>query len=682
MTAGTRISEKRYVMVEKPQNPPPSPEPPTGPDRPSGLVRRFLRTLKPWLPATEVLILFVGLACTVGCKLFILIRQQPENLLNASALIVLPDLLFFAFVYLLIHCLYALRPSRFMARCAMIIAALVTLWSILNLCWLIDRGVQLQPGVIKLLFVNFKIFAPIVGGRLIQRWFQSILVILALLAVGTFFGWRLYHPPKVIPRRSFHLRRAGLITLVILFLFFLLPVVRANSNLGFSGEIIGFSSHWYALVSTVYRPADNNHKNQYARQVPRLGQRQVTPPDTAPRDLPNIVLVLLESVSRSATSLADPDLNNTPFLARLALEGAEFSRTRIPISHTDKAFWAALTGSTPIVRPDYAEAVPMDTPYEGLPSLLARAGYRSAFFQMVNGAFECAPGFFHNLAFDWAWFRENLGDPTAHMGYLGGDDRYMIEPAVQWLENDDQPAFLMMITSVSHDPFEVPANFGPKLEDPYQAYLQTVRYTDHFLEQLYRTLERQNLTENLLLCVMGDHGTSFRVKTGMGRWIPYEEVIRVPWLIHWPGRVAPAQRYDWPCSQLDLAPTLLHLVGFDIARAGFDGRNAFDLIESNRRLYFSSWFENSPIGFVEEDRKIVFWPYTDKVFLYDLVADPLENNPRQLPLDQAQTYKRDILQWQNDTDIYINAKRYREYFLFSHWHTFCSGRSAWAYYVP
>jgi phosphoglycerol transferase MdoB-like AlkP superfamily enzyme len=122
----------------------------------------------------------------------------------------------------------------------------------------------------------------------------------------------------------------------------------------------------------------------------KVGERQIVVPQCSPDKLPNIVLVLLESVSYSVTPLSDSKLDTMPHLARLTQEGVEFRRTYAPVSHTTKAFWATLTSTTPVIRGDYVEAIPMIRLYEGLPTILAKVGYRSAFFEMSRGSFECA----------------------------------------------------------------------------------------------------------------------------------------------------------------------------------------------------------------------------------------------------------------------------------------------------
>jgi glucan phosphoethanolaminetransferase (alkaline phosphatase superfamily) len=593
-----------------------------------------------------------------------------------------PDVFFFTAVALVISCLYMLKPSVFTARCVLVIVTLISLWSVLNLVCLIRIGVQLQAGILMVLVRGFRNLWPLIKGYFAASLGQVILLGTMLFGICAYSLRCFLHPARVVEVRLHHARRAVAMGLIIAVLLLIKPMVRSNTDSNFVTETLGFSSHWYALVSTI----TNFHKDHgpvvQTQHIWRAGQRQVLAPNSSSESLPNVILVLLESVSYSATSLGDPNLGTTPQLARLARQGVEFRLTRIPVPYTTKAFWVTLTATSPILQSNHVEAVPVDQLYEGLPSLLRKAGYRSAFFEMSEGSFECGPGFFHNLAFDWAWFRENLEDTSAYLSCIGGDDCRMIKPAFEWASKGSQPFFLMMITSVSHDLYQVPAWFEKPKEKPYDRYLQTVRYTDYFLEQLCKALQENGLEKNTMICVMGDHGTSFRVNASKGRWFPYEEVIRVPWVIYWPGHIKAGKVIDQPCSQLDITPTILGLLGFDIASADFEGKDAFVPAGSNRRFYFSCLHANSPIGFVEGNRKVVYWPYLDKVFEYDLNADPGENSPRIVSQAQTEQIKRDILEWQKRSQITVGAKQHTKRFLFSHWQTFTAGRSAWAYYVP
>lgn len=632
------------------------------------------------MPRAETVILAAALTLTAGGKTAVLIGQKPEFFFSSLVHAVIPDVFFFLILALFVRVIFLVRPCGLAARLGLCVSTAALVWSVCDVSWLIKSGVQLQPGLLFIFMRDIRELGPMLISHLLE--IPTVFVLMTFVCGVTvgLFVWRLIYPSPIIAVRREHTHRAAAKLLIIVILLALGLVFESSTEPGFAGEVLGFSSHWHALASAVGLQRDAQWKIE-TRNVPLCGQRHVMEP-LQQHDLPHVVLVLLESVSYRMTSLGNPTLRTTPYLAELAAEGVEFTRTYVPVSHTTKAYWATLTGSTPVIESDYVEAVPIAQAYDGLPSILRGVGYTSAFFEMSKGSFECGPGLFKNLAFDWVWFRENLGDETAHLGYLSGDDCRMIEPAMDWLESQSGPALLAMITSVSHDPYEVPIWFAEPEDEPEDKYMQSLGYTDYFLKQLCHALRDRGLQENTILCILGDHGTSFRSNTGFARWSPYEEVIRVPWVIRWPGRLEQGIRHDWPCSQLDVTPTLLSLLGFGIDGALFEGRNAFVPSEMNRRLYFSSWYSDSPIGFMEGSRKVVYWPYLDKVFEYDLGTDPGEQNPRRVLPPVADAMKEDILQWQSRSQFVIDPRRYTEDFVYSHWRIFSAGRKAWAYYVP
>lgn len=653
------------------------------------LTRQYSRNSirkKPWqlyLPRMEILILFAGLVFTSWGKWVILEHKNTPGVFNVLLCMTFSDVIFFSSVLLLIAIAYAIRPCLLTARFALLISIFVTCWSVLNVGWLLKSGVQLQPSVLRIMVRDYKETWPFIQPFIIKNVVQGIILVVLILIVFAFLIFCFVRPRKVSPVRKRHIRWAAINFLIIILLLLIRPKLHVNPDLSFDYGLFGFSSHWYALVSVL--PAKENNRqidDMGMRQMAYAGQRQILEPQPTSGELPNVVIVLLESVSYAVTSLHDPNLDTTPTLARLAKEGVNFELTRVPVSHTTKAFWATLTSSYPVIAFGYTEAIPSGGTYEGLPSILGKVGYRSAFFEVSRGSFECAPAFFNNLGFDWAWFRENLEDPTAWIGSVAGDDCRMLEPAFKWASSSSRPFLLMMITSVAHEPYDVPEWFASNDKEPSEKYLQSIRFTDYFIEQLCETMKKYGYDGNSILCILGDHGSSLRSQSNKARWYPNEEIIRVPWIMRWPGHIEAGKIIDWPCSQLDVAATILNLIGFDISKADFDGRDSLTPSEPNRKLYFSSWYADSPLGYIEGNRKVVYWPYIDKLFEYDLLSDPNEEKAKEITAEEKQNIKMDILKWQRNSLIAIDPKKYRELFLYSHWQVFSIGDFAGAYYVP
>jgi arylsulfatase A-like enzyme len=91
--------------------------------------------------------------------------------------------------------------------------------------------------------------------------------------------------------------------------------------------------------------------------------------------------------------------------------------------------------------------------------------------------------------------------------------------------------------------------------------LFTDRYIGYFLERL----ERQGLAERTIVVITADHGEEFFEHGGKGhRRTLYEEVLRVPLLVRFPGRIPAGLRVEEPVGHVDLTPTILSLLGLDL----------------------------------------------------------------------------------------------------------------------
>lgn len=636
-----------------------------------------------WRLRTEILLLLVGLVCTAWAKAQVVLDHPTAHPTLAVAAILLADVAFLAVVAALIRLLYGWRGTRGMARLALVVALLIAIWSVTNALWLVRSDVQIQPGIIVILLRDLRDLWPLLTTYALLSPWQLVMICVLSAGLLTVLIRRWRRPEPIEPGGRGHLKAACAWLLVAVAAMGLRPVLLPRARLGFEGEVLAFSSHWHALAAMIVGGNHDASESESSRRFTRAGQRTVAPPSSETQTAwPNILIVLLESVPYRATSLGGGDPHRTPYLAHLARQGVQFRNTHVPVSHTTKAFWATLTGSMPAIASDYIEAVPADEPYESLATILGRWGYRSGFFMMSNGTYECGPGMFSNLGFDWAWFRENLHDASRDLGYMGGDDFCLIRPLVQWAQRQDGPFLAVTITSMTHDPYEVPRWYAWRDPENSRGYDLALECTDAFLRSLVAALTEADLMDNTLVCVLGDHGTSLDVTEGQARWQPTEEVLRVPWVLYWPGRLKPGRVVEWPASQLDVTPTVLSAIGCDVSAAGFEGRNALSPTEPTRRLYFSSWYTDSPLGFLEGTKKYVYWPYLDRLLEYDLTADPDEDHPRVRADAKEHWACRQILAWQRSTQVHLPSRRYRHKRVYQHWQVFGAGRSAWVLFDP
>ncbi len=102
-----------------------------------------------------------------------------------------------------------------------------------------------------------------------------------------------------------------------------------------------------------------------------------------------------------------------------------------------------------------------------------------------------------------------------------------------------------------------------------RTYGAGVRYLDESLGSLFDVLRRSGQWDQMLVVVTSDHGEEFLEHGSLSHTTLYDEVVRVPLLIKWPGSNRGGVVNREPCSAVDLAPTLLEFAG--ISRADLPG---------------------------------------------------------------------------------------------------------------
>ncbi len=168
-----------------------------------------------------------------------------------------------------------------------------------------------------------------------------------------------------------------------------------------------------------------------------------------------------------------------------------------------------------------------------------------------------------------------------------------------------------------------------KVERGYRALLRGV---DDAVGRLLDELDRRGLTARTAIVLFADHGESLgedpRLPDNHGV-VVYQAMTHVPLAIALPG-AKPHVELE-PVSLIDLAPTLLDLVGTPTAMEGLDGASLVPSLlgapEPMRRLDRALVMnESEQWGVVEWPWKLLVRPKDNLTELYDLDADPGERH--------------------------------------------------------
>ncbi|MBM3797183.1 MAG: hypothetical protein FJW31_24745, partial [Acidobacteria bacterium] len=159
---------------------------------------------------------------------------------------------------------------------------------------------------------------------------------------------------------------------------------------------------------------------------------------------------------------------------------------------------------------------------------------------------------------------------------------------------------------------------------------------DQALGRILWSLEASGQADNTIAVFTSDHGEMMGAHSLYGKQVMYEESVRVPLLLRIPFRRQRPMRVAQPVSHIDLAPTMLHLLGHkdwgDLP--GFSHAARLEGKKSGDGHVSIEWTSDGQ-G-VPDARAVISpdgWKYVlhqnDKPMLFYRLADPLEMDNRQ-----------------------------------------------------
>ena len=163
-----------------------------------------------------------------------------------------------------------------------------------------------------------------------------------------------------------------------------------------------------------------------------------------------------------------------------------------------------------------------------------------------------------------------------------------------------------------------------------------IRFTDDILAQIFAALDQVGRFDDALIVITADHGEEFfeHGRKGHHRTL-FDEVIRIPLIIRWPGKLAAGRVIQDQVRIIDLMPTLLSLAGIDAPQSGKQGRDLSPLMRgeslaSEPALAELLLNDGNMRALRNNQEKLI--SYGGQRFrYYDLTADSREQNP--LPHD-------------------------------------------------
>jgi arylsulfatase A-like enzyme len=417
-------------------------------------------------------------------------------------------------------------------------------------------------------------------------------------------------------------------------------------------------------------------------QKPRIGDEATTSSATVGKERkPNVLFILIDTLRADHLPIYGYSRQTAPNLTALARESIVFNRMYASTSWTAPSVATIFTSLYPEFHTvsDRTDVLPSSV--VTLSEILKVGGYKTF---GVSANVNVSPIFGFSQGFEEFWVAKQrdalrvttlgavanqiLG--TRRLKRLLREKREVV-PRAETItdialkfasESRNEPFFAYVHYIDPHVPYAPPSPYDRafdyrsdsplrsggvdpqkligKGDDPERVaqildqYDGEILYTDHQVARLLKGLKEMGVLDNALVIITADHGEEFFEHGKLGhRETLYEEVIHVPFLMHWPGRIPKGRSYDGIAGLIDVLPTILDLLGMK-PPPGIQGKSfAAQLAEPNtpkpeRSLFAQLTRISFSLEMVLDGRHKLIrhadGPKQGFEELYDLRQDPLE----------------------------------------------------------
>jgi tetratricopeptide (TPR) repeat protein len=205
-----------------------------------------------------------------------------------------------------------------------------------------------------------------------------------------------------------------------------------------------------------------------------------------------------------------------------------------------------------------------------------------------------------------------------------------LKVALRWVDQvAGRPFFLFFHIYEPHTPYRPPEPYASRYAaSPYDG---EIAYADAILGHLFDELKGRKLYEGAIVVVLSDHGEGLgdHGEEEHGIFL-YREALQVPLLLKLPGGRHGGAEVASPAGLVDVAPTILSLVGRPIP-AAVQGRPLLALLDhpADRPIYAETFYPRLHMGWsdlaslIQEGYHYIEGPDPE---LYRLAADPGERD--------------------------------------------------------
>ncbi len=367
--------------------------------------------------------------------------------------------------------------------------------------------------------------------------------------------------------------------------------------------------------------------------------RRITDSGAARHDY-NVVLVILESLSWHYIGSMGADPGYTPNFDRLVSGGLLMDECFCVGDRTTRGFGAVVASYPDLLGKSVTTRPQSEKSFFTLGSVLKSRGYETMFIYAGQPWYDHRQAFLASNGYTKMVFQKDFAARTfkTRLGYCDHDlyDQALLE----FDKSGDKPFFATLLTLSFHRDFRIPPGKVTPEQDstPFHEQIDAIRYTDWAIGRFISKAAAADCFENTIFVFVADHMGGFKEA-------PVTAAShRVPFLIYAPQIVKPG-RITEVCSQLDVAPTIMHLLGGSYEHCFFGS----SVLARERGSGFAWTLDGGQLTFINGLRQgVVLSPGDSYSFFTFTPPNTLDQFLPDSPKDLLRPMPLSILQVAND----------------------------------
>ncbi len=337
-------------------------------------------------------------------------------------------------------------------------------------------------------------------------------------------------------------------------------------------------------------------KTQYNSPIAREVQ-----PDTLLSAQPNVVLIIMESMSAAKMKRYGSTEELTPFLDSLSHNSIYFENIYTAGKHTFNGIFSTLFSFPALYR---QHSMKTNNQYDGISTSLLKNGYSTTYFTTHDSQFDNIEGFLRSNNFQNVISQSDY--PVSEVKTtLGVPDDFMFRfsiPKINELAEKENPFFVTFMTTSDHSPFYVPEYFQPKAK---AIESQIVQYADWSLQQFIQLASKEAWFNNTIFVFVADHGAAIDAKYDISL-----NYFHTPLIIYAPELFMANEVHEKIGSQIDVYPTVMGL----IKQKYVNNTLGIDLLNEERK--FTIINDDDKVGILDTDYLCIMKNNGAKLELY------------------------------------------------------------------